>query len=421
MFIGNKEMIMRECNRRNELRRVRNGSVDHATFFHNIEGDLLISGYIASNMEMIADMITEYMHRDDLPTIVISGHANLFESLRQRLYSGVIDRVMISDPTDRNYHPFYGMDAQTLLYFIRLAAEVQGYHATIDQVMQYASAVLNVVAVSYPVSLPALMKLLQNDDDFISAYALQLGLSNVIADIIRANHEAGINLRRACEKLQSVFKDIATDGTDTKYNFQSGAQGNVSVMAFYYVSADQPMMNAYLKEELFYTLKRVPRIRVIVDEMEFGSSEDDELLKYLFKMKRQGKIELIFISKNVNESADGMKLNFSNVVISKHDAPAITEELTEDLWSKYTYNYPVPVVVKPPALLFTFKKATNWQIATEERLKVREEDLISRQGFLGLKSDMLAIKTTANDYIYLVSTSQFLPTSTQLALYGNVI
>ena len=155
--------------------------------------------------------------------------------------------------------------------------------------------------------------------------------------------------------------------------------------------------------------------------MEFGSAEEDELLKYLFKMKRQGKIELIFISKNANESADGMQLSFSNVVISEHDEPGITEELTEALWNKYTYNYPVPVIVKPPAVVFTFKKAINWQIATEERLKVRAEDLFARAGFWGQKSDMLAIKTTANDYIYLVSASQFLPRDTQLALLGNVI
>lgn len=419
MFTGNKAMIIRECDRRNEIRRVRNGNVDHLTFFRNIRGDLLISGYVASDMTLISNMVTEYMHRDDMPTIILSAHMDLFEHLRQKLRAGDIDRVMISDPYDRNYHPFYGMTAQKLLHFINMAAEVQGYHPTIDQIMQYASAALNIVAVSYPVSLPALTRLLQNDDDYISSYALQIGLSNVVADIIRANHEAGINLRRICEQLQTIFEDIADEDAETKYNFQSGAQGNVSVMAFYYVSANQKIMNEYLKEELFFTLKRVPRLRVIVDEMEFDSSEDDELFKYLFKMKRQGKIELVFISRNACESAENMHFSFSNVVLSEHDEPAITEELSRALWSTYNYNYPVPVAGKPPALFFTLKTSVHWQIATEERLKVRAEDLYSRQGILGQKSDLLAIKTSANDYIYLVSSDKFMPDHTQLVLTGT--
>lgn len=416
MFTGNKTMIMRECDRRNTVRRVYNGSVDHITFFRNISGDLLISGYVAANMNLIADMITEYMRRDDMPTIVLSGHTELFEILRQRLRSGVIARVMISDSEDRNYHPFYGMSVQKLLHFIHLAAESQGYSLLMDQVLQYASAVLNIVAATYPVSLPALTKLLQNDDDYISAYALQIGLSNVIADNIRANHEAGIILRRVCEKLQSVFEDVSVNETDTKYNFQSGAQGDVSVMVFYSVSADQTIMNDYLKEELFFTLKRIPKIRVIIDEMEFDSAEDDELLQYLFKMKRQGKVELIFVSKNAGESAYRLQMSFSNVVLSGHDEPAVTEELSKALWGTYTYNYPVPVAGKPPALLFTFKTTIHWQIATEERLKVRAEDMFAKQGLLRHGSDLLAVKTTANDAIYLVPASQFMPSGIQLAL-----
>lgn len=418
MFKGNKATIIRECDRRNEIRRVRRGTVDHKTFFRNIRGDLLISGYIASNMTLISDMVTEYIHRDDMPTIVLSAHSDLFNSLRHRARTGEIDRIIISDPFEKNFHPFLGMNEQNLLHFIYLAAEMQGYHGTIDQILQYASAVLNIIAVSYPVSLPALTRLLQNDDDFISAYALQIGLSNVVADVIRANHVAGINLRRVCEQLQTVFEDISTEDADTKYNFQNGALEHAAVMAFYYVSSNQKMMNEYLKEELFYTLKRVPRIRVIVDEMEFCSATEDELLKYLLQMKRQGKIELIFVSRNANESADNMQLGFPNVVISEHDEPAITEELTRALWSTYTYNYPVPVVGKPPALFFTLKTSTHWQIATEERLKVRAEDLFARQGILGRKSDLLAIKTSASEFIYLVASDQFLPNNTQLVMVG---
>lgn len=419
MLTGNKAIILRECERQNAVRRVCSGSVDHTAFFGNIKGDLLISGYMAENVTLLADMITEYMRRNYMPTIVLSGHTGLFEILRQRQHIGAIDRVMISDPAERNYHPFYGMKGQQLLHFIHLVAESQGYSLLMDQVLQYASAALNIVEVSYPVSLPALTKLLQHDDDYISAYALQIGLSNVIADNIRANHEAGIILRRTCEKLENIFDDVYVSGTDTKYNFQSGAQGDVSVMVFYLVSTDQKVMNCYLKEELFFTLKRVPKVRV-VDEVDFDSAED-ELLKFLFKMKRQGKVELIFISKNAEESACGMQLNYANVLLSGHDQSTVTEELSKALWGTYLYNYPVPVAGKPPALLFTFKKTIHWQITTEERLRVRAMDLYPRQGLFTRGTDLLAIKTTANEYIYLVVSSQFLSKGSKLPVLRNVV
>lgn len=407
MITGNKKMIMRECERRNAIRRVRNASVNHIEFFHNITGDLLISGYAAANMTLLADMISEYMKRDDIPTIILSGHTELFSILRRRLHSGDIDRVMISDPSDRNYHPFYGMTAQQMLRLIRLTAEELGYSVMNDQVLQYASAVLNTVSVSYPVSLPAMTALLQYDDDFISEYALQKGLGNVIADNIRGNYEAGVIFRRVCEKLESIFEEVYSSGTDTKYNFQSGAQGNVAVMAFYAIASNQNIMNAYLKEELFTTLKRIPKIRVVADEMTFDSAED-ELLKYIFQMKRLGKIELVFASRNAEESVYGTQLRFANVILFQHSDPTATDELSKALWGVYRYNYPVPVAGKPPALLFTFKTTIHWQIATEERNRVRAEDLYAKQGILSRGSDLLAVKTTANDNVYLIEASVFL-------------
>lgn len=408
MFTGNKAMIMRECHRRNAVRRVCSGSVDHQTFFHNIRGDLLISGYAAANQTMLADMISEYMRREDMPTIVLSSHTELLDALRQRQRAGEIARVMISDPRDRNYHPFYGMSAQQLLRFIRMTAEELGYSILLDHVLQYASAALNIVSVSYPVSLPALINLLQHDDDFISDHALQKGLSSIVADNIRANHEAGIVLRRICEKMESIFEEVYTAETDTQYSFQSGVQGNVAVMALYSVASDQKILNSYLKEELFCVLKRTSKIRVVLDEMPFENSED-ELLLYLFKVKRQGKIELIFASTNAGESVYGMQLNFANVILCEHEDPIATEELSKALWGTYMYNYLVPVAGRPAALFFTLKTTVQWQIATEERLKVRAEDLYAKQRFFMNSSDLLAVKTTANSNIYLIPSAVFLP------------
>ena len=316
---------------------------------------------------------------------------------------------MTSSPTDKNYHPFYGMSARQILRFVRMIAEEMGYGILTDQVMIYAAAVLNVVAVKYPVSLPAIVKLLNEDDDFISEFALQSGLSNVIADNIRANHEAGIVLRRLFERMEEIFEDIYAPGSDTKYNFQSGAKGNLAGMAMYACSCNQNIFNSYLKEEIFHTLKRVPRIRIILDEMQFVD-ENDELMKYLMQTRRQGKIELMMVSQNVREAMHGdAKLDFPNVVLFHHGTPAATDDLSRDLFGSYQYHYPAPVAGDTPHILLSFKRAVHWQSQTEERLRVRSQDMYARRGFLGGPSDYLAVKTTANANVYLIRTSDFLP------------
>lgn len=405
--MNNKGIIIRECEKLNDVRRVCIGKIDHHSFFSTIRGDLLISGCEAGNLDMITDLVCTCIKRNDCPTIVLSTHLELFKLLHNKQITGEISRVMISCPSARNYHPFYGMSPQQILRFICRTAEELGYGTVVDQVMVYTSAVLNVVAANYPVSLPAMTKLLQEKDEFISRLALQSGLSNIVAENIRGNHEGGIVLRRVCERLEEIFEDVYISGNDTKYNFQSGSTGNITLMAFYTTSVNQKLMNSYLKEEIFFTLKRVPRIRVIVDEMEF-SDEDDELLKYLFQVKRQGKIELILVSKNVKETVHNITLDFPNVILFQHNMAMVTEELSRDLFGTYQYHFPVPTAGNPPAMLFTLKKEIHWQISTEERLRIRAVDMYGKQSLFGGKSDYLAVKTSANGNVYLIETAIFL-------------
>ena len=407
--MSNKGMIINECERMNAARRVFEGRVDSASFFRNIHGDLLISGVEAGNQAMVLDLFCSGLEKNDMPTILLTSHPRLMTAIQQKVSAHEIDCVMTSCPEDKNYHPFYGMSAQQILRFVRMTAEEMGYGILTDQVMIYAAAVLNVVAAKYPVSLPAIVQLLNEDDDFISEFALQSGLSNVIADNIRANHEAGIVLRRLFERMEEIFEDIYAPGSDTKYNFQSGAKGNLAGMAMYICSCSQGIFNSYLKEEIFQTLKRVPQIRIILDEMQFVD-ENDELMKYLMQTRRQGKIELMMVSQNVRESMHGnVELDFPNVVLFHHGTPAATDDLSRDLFGSYQYHYPAPVTGDTPHILVSFKRSVHWQPQTEERLRVRSQDMYARPGLFGGTSDYLAVKTTANANVYLIRTSDFLP------------
>ena len=407
--MSNKGMIINECERMNAARRVFEGRVDSASFFRNIHGDLLISGIEAGNQAMVLDLFCSGLEKNDMTTILLTSHPELIMAVKQKANIYEIDCVMTSCPADKNYHPFYGMSAQQILRFVRMTAEEMGYGILTDQVMIYAAAILNVVAAKYPVSLPAIVKLLNEDDDFISEFALQSGLSNVIADNIRGNHEAGIVLRRLFERLEGIFEDIYSPGSDTKYNFQSGAKGNLAGMAMYTCSSNQRIFNSYLKEEIFHTLKRVPRVRIILDEIQFVD-ENDELMQYLMQVRRQGKIELMMVSQNVREAMYGnAELDFPNVVLFHHGTSAATDNLSRELFGSYQYHYPVPVAGNTPHIFVSFKRAVHWQLQTEERLRVRSQDMYAKPGLFGGTSDYLAVKTTANANVYLIRTSDFLP------------
>ncbi len=408
--MSNKGMIISECKRMNAARCVLEGRVDSASFFRTISGDLLITGVDAGNQTMVLDLFCSCLEKNDMPTILLTSHSALMTAVQQKVDAHEIGCVMTSYSANKNYHPFYGMSAQQILRFVRMVAEEMGYGILTDQVMIYAAAVLNVVAAKYPVSLPAIVKILNEDDDFISELALQLGLSNVIADNIRANHEAGIVLRRLFERLEEIFEDIYISGCDTKYNFQSGAKGNLEGMCMYACSGNQRIFNAYLKEEIFHTLKRVPRVRIILDEMEFVD-ERDELMLYLLQIKRQGKIELMVVSQNIKEAMHGnTELDFSNVVFFHHGIPAVTDALSRDLFGSYQYHYPVPVVGNTPHVIVSFRRAVQWQAQTEERLRVRSQDMYAKPGIFRKTSVYLAVKTAANPNVYLIRLSDFLPT-----------
>ena len=192
-------------------------------------GDLLITGTEAGNQDMVLDLFCSGLERHDMSTILLTSHLGLVTAIQQKVNSHEINRVMLSCPAYKNYHPFYGMSAQQILRFVRMTAEDMGYGVLIDQVMIYAAAVMNVVEAKYPVSLPAIVKLLKEDDDFISEIALQFGLSNVVADNIRANHEAGIVLRRLFERIEEIFEDVTYSG----YNMLQDGTWSINVKCIF--------------------------------------------------------------------------------------------------------------------------------------------------------------------------------------------
>lgn len=282
-----------------------------------------------------------------------------------------------------------------------------GCSMLMDQVLLYAAAIINIVAARYTVSLPAITTLLREDDDFIASYSSEMGLSNITTDNILGNHEAGIMLRRIMEKIEELFEMVYQSGNDTQYNFQNGAESNVSVMAFYQTAAEQGIMNLYLKEELYSVLKRIPRIRLMLDEAVF-ESETDELLMFLMQMKRQGKIELIAVSGNVKRMFFDKLSDFENICMFQHDNPTATEDISRELFGVYQHHYPVPMAGKPPAFLFTFKKDLHWQMNSEERLRVRAEDMYGVLSIFSKAVEFIAVRTTANANIYLIPRDIFL-------------
>lgn len=398
--MSNKHAVMRECDRANLVRRVYRGRVEHSTFFKNVKGNLLLSGSLAVDGELLADMIRSFADRGDMSTIVLTSHRELLERLSQE------QEIMITDGDHRNYHPMYGMNPQQICHLVKLAAEELGCSAWMEQVLLYTMAALAVISCSGLVSLPAMWQLLRNSDDAIARMAMAGGLSDSIVGDILGNTQAGVLLRRIAERLMETFGEVAQPGVESKYNFQSGVQGGVPVMAFYQPSRNQKLMNTYLKEELYGTLKRVSGVRVVVDEIVFDSGED-VLLTFLMERKRQRQIELVVCSENAVEMLHHIPLDFGNVCLFHHAAATATEELSRAVFGTYPCHYPVLAAGKPPAILFTLKRTAHWTSTSEERLRVRVEDLYD-SGFFGKgETELMAVKTEHSGDICLVPVDWF--------------
>ena len=153
-----------------------------------------------------------------------------------------------------------------------------------------------------------------------------------------------------------------------------------------------------------------------LDEMIF-ENEEDELLRYLLREKMQGRIELMFLAQNpvkwLPEAAD---LAFVNVVMFPQQTPAATDLVSERLFSTYQYYFPAPTAGTPPHLLFTFQKAVNWQIQSEQRLRVQSNDLYQAPSRWGPVVDYLAVKTMESDNIFLVPLEDFMQSGARYQL-----
>ncbi len=416
--MNNKNMIIRECEHMNKTRQVKYGQVSCNEFFNTIQGDLLISGKMARNCNLMDTLVYSYFNKNDFPTIMFTSNALTIERLQNNTSASCKKDVITSYSDNRNYMPFYGMNSQQIIKFISVVADKIGYSGLMGKVMIYATAILNIVQTQYPLSLPAITKLIEEDDEFISSFALQVGVSNVVADNIRGNHEAGIVFRRICEYLESVFSHIYKSGYDSNYSLQSGIRSNIGGMGMYVCSPNQELMNLYMKEELYCALDNVSKIRVILDEVPF-INENDELLKFLMNAKLQGKIELIFVTQNAENVINSVSdFDFQNIIMFQHNTMASTDEVSKKIFGMYQYYYPVPGRSDTPHVFFSIKNSIHWEIHSDERMRVSCKDLSAKQSIMGYTSEYLAIKTTFNNNIYLVRTGEFIPDKGEIVICG---
>lgn len=398
--MSNKSVVMRECDRANAARKVCDGNVDGETFFQKITGDLLMSGNYACDQDLIMKMVRSYTQQSDLPVVVLTSHSDLLEKLEE------IPGMKVFDEKHKDYHPMYGMNMQQICGLIRMAGEEWGCTSLMDKVLLYAMSLMEIVSTHYKVSLPAMSQLLTSKDDFIAELALQEGLSSVVADNIRGNQEAGLLFRRMVEHLEKTFENVAELSTETGQSIQMAGQPEVPHLAFYQYSQNQNLMNAYLKEELYSALQQTKKLRIIADEI-LVKDEKDDLLRFLVEMKRIGKIELILCSENARNVLGEEEMNFTNTCIFRHESVAAMEKVSEVLFGKYLFHYPVQTVGKPPNLFFTLKKDEHWTIATEERLRVREVDLYGQTGLFGTECEKMAVKIGQKNMVFLVGVQEF--------------
>ena len=165
--MGNRRKVAYVCEELNRNRNVFEGTSDRHGFFRNIRGDLLVVGERAGDQELILSLIDSCMEKADMPTILLSGRLELFEELQKRRRQGKITNIRISAPSEKIYHPLLGMSKQQIQKIVSLEAQEMGIGVAMERVKIYTEALLDIIAVKYPLSLPAMTELLRENDDVI--------------------------------------------------------------------------------------------------------------------------------------------------------------------------------------------------------------------------------------------------------------
>lgn len=109
------------------------------------------------------------------------------------------------------------------------------------------------------------------------------------------------------------------------------------------------------------------------------------------------------------QNANDLALDFTNVIMFQHNNPTVTDELSRKIFGTFQYHYPISGIGDVPHVFFSLRKSVRWDIRAEERLRVCSKDLWPRQSVLGYQSDYMAVKTSANENVYLIKTSEFVP------------
>lgn len=405
--MASKEAVQRECDRLNRPRKVRDINMTQEQFLSKVHGDLLVSGQGACCEDIVLKTLYHYHARKDMPTIVLTSHRNNVNAVKCLCGQGELEGCAVTGRDNRNYHPMYGMNTQQISELIRQAALEVGCQGIMDKLLLYAMAAINVVSCYYPVSLQALSHMLDNSDYAIAQLAQEKGLSESVINDITGNCEAGIMLRRVIGRMEETFSEVTKRECDTRYNFQTGALRGARMMVFYQPSRNQKLMNAYLKEEIFGLLRKIHPVRIVLDEAIF-TSEEDELLQYLFYLKQVEDIELVVFSEDaVKMLKNKENLNFSNSCLMNHATPFATEEVTQ-IYGKYKYHYPTVTISAPPTLFWTPLKGKNFTIAAEDRLRVRSEDLYQYDIWSGATHEKVAWKLKNDENVYFSRKNKFL-------------
>lgn len=299
--------------------KVKKGVITDDQLFEQARESLLISGRHATNPTFLMRLLSSYMWLTEMPLIVLTGDE---EMVRQCKFATF-------DPRHNSFHPMYGMSKAQICKLIRMAAEELGYLESIDQILAFALAVMEVSERQYVLGLPALHTLLCSTDDYIADLADKKKLPSYVGEVLRDNYDTGIIFRLIVSHLSKTFRQVAVPGVESYRNLKTETKAVIPCSIFYQKSDNQRLMNAFLKEELSNVMACGKKVRIIAEELKF-IDENDELLQLLLKMKRLGKIELIVISEDASVMLMNQDLQFENVCLFRHRHTNSFERISED-------------------------------------------------------------------------------------------
>lgn len=248
------------------------GSFIPSVYWNNaLNNNFIITGGEDIDREsLLCSAISNIQMKDSDPIIILSINSSLEDSLIYMAQNNMIGNLFCFSNRYRNYDPLVNMDDDTIKqFFTRFFTDRGG--TEVDLFEDYINSILTILRTKYVPSLDSINALMQIGDSRINEFGREMGVSDSILSIIRANVHSGQTFRNILKTVREAFNNISVPDKETGLNILGVQNGQI-----YYIetlSQNRDCIHLELEMEINHLLASGRRFHLLINDLSFANND----------------------------------------------------------------------------------------------------------------------------------------------------